>query len=83
MCICSLCPCYSVHRFESQHGSVEVKVKTSTIVNILNHIWHNDFNVSNDVIFYFGIYEKHQNYIIKDKTPFVENNNTFILYSSL
>jgi hypothetical protein len=36
--------------------------KKSTIVNILNHIWHNDFNVSNDVIFYFGIDEKHHDY---------------------
>jgi hypothetical protein len=41
---------------------------------------HNDFNVSNDVIFYFGIYEKHHDYIIKDKTLFIENNNTFIQY---
>ena len=75
MCICSLFPCCSVDKFESQHGNVEVKVK--------KNIWHNDFNVSNDVIFYFGIYEKHHDYIIKDKTLFIENNNTFILYPSL
>jgi hypothetical protein len=48
-----------------------------TIVNILNHIWYNDFNVSNDVIFHFGIYEKHQDYIIKDKTLLFMNTITW------
>ena len=69
-CICCLCPCYSVRKFESQHGNVEVNVKKSTIVNIL-------------IIFFNLGFMKSIMTIIKDKTLFVENNNTFILYPSL